>query len=154
MRCLYLINALQLHPCGTTDLAHHKTQIIIVVSVGRCILCSPFMPLLSTEAITLSCQQRQLRHQPSTPLINVGPLGVQSHLYLRAPPLLSSSIGVGAGCTALLMAGLARLAHSCQKVNREQKYWSKRRLRCTALVSVFTALEVGMKSCRRPGLTS
>ena len=68
---------------------------------------------------------------------------MQSQLYLRPVPLLWSFLGIGAACTMLVLAGLARLAHSCQRVSREQKYWSKRRLRCTALVSVFTALEVG-----------
>eukprot|EP00891_Asterochloris_glomerata_P003520 jgi/Astpho2/3520/Aster-06433 len=56
--------------------------------------------------------------------------------------LLAASIAIAAGCMALLMVGLARLAHSCQRVNREHKYWSKRRWRCTALVGVFMALEL------------
>ena len=50
--------------CGnTTDLVHHKAKLITLGSVGRCTLCASFMPILSTEATTLSCQQRQLRQQ-------------------------------------------------------------------------------------------
>ena len=109
-------------------------------AVGQCSLRTLCALLLSAEAATLSCRQRQLR--PS-PLINVGPPTVQAKLQKHPQAVLGASIGVVAASMALLMVGLARLAHSCHGVNREQKYWSKRRKRCTAMVGVFTALEVG-----------
>ncbi len=79
-------------------------------------------------------------------MISIGPLTVQDNLQ-HPKNLLVASIAIAAGCMALLMVGLARLAHSCQRVNREHKYWSKRRRRCTALVGVFMALEVGLDPC-------
>ena len=125
------------------------TQLTQVKAVGRCRLpldCHATRAHAARRYSAprqLSCPVSSHNSAPPLSMIIVGPPTVQRKLQTHPRAVLGATIGIVAWCLTLLVVGLVHLACSCRRVNRDGKYWSKRRRRCTALVGVFTTLEVG-----------
>ena len=68
---------------------------------------------------------------------------VQTGFGSRQFTLMAVYSAIAAVCLALLIAMLGRWLHGFRMVYTQHKYWAKRRLRCTGLVAVQAAVEVG-----------